>query len=150
MAPRLNENQVLIMIRRVIPALMILGAIVSLGSLFYITVPRITTSTYMVTSTLTGIAPEILLDYSTSTVSCTGISPVCFVQIYPYTYTETWSAQTTPIIPLSTTATSHVAYANSSTTGGIVVLSMLILLVGGIALLARDIRRTRSAKSIGG
>ena len=90
--------------------------------------------------TLTGIAPEILLDYSTSTVSCTGISPLCFVQIYPYTYTETWSAQTTPIIPLSTTATSYVAYANSGTTGGIVVLSMLILLVGGIALLARIIQ----------
>ena len=150
MAPRLNENQVLIMIRRLIPVLMILVAVVSLGSLFYITVPRITASTYIVTSTLTAVAPEILLDYSTATVSCTGITPVCFVQVYPYTYTETWSAQTTPIIPLSTTATSYVAYANSSTIGDIAVLSMLILLVGGIALVARDLRRKQSGKSIGG
>ncbi len=149
-APRLNENRVLNMIRRLIPVLMILVAVVSLGSFFYITVPRITASTYIDTSTLTGIAPEILLDYSTSTVSCTGITPVCFVQVYPYTYTETWSAQTTPIMPLYTTATSYVAYANSGTTGDIAVLSMLILLVGGIVLLARELRRNRSGKFIGG
>lgn len=140
-APRLNENQVLIMIRHLIPVLMILVAVASLGSLFYITGPRIAASTYIVTSTLTAANPEILLDYSTSTVSCTGVTPVCFVQVYPYTYTETWSAQTTPIIPLSTTATSYVAYAASGPTGGFAVLSMLILLIGGIVLIARDLRR---------
>jgi hypothetical protein len=138
------------MIGRLIPVLMILVAVVSLGSLFYITVPRIAASTYIVTSTLTAVVLEILLDYSTSTVSCTGVTSVCFVQVYPYTYTETWSAQTTPIIPLSTTSTSYVAYANSGPTGDIALLSMLILLVGGIVMVARDIRRKRPDIPIGG
>jgi len=138
------------MVRYLIPVLMILVAVASLGSLFYITVPRNTASTYIVTSTLTAVAPEILLDYSTSTVNCTGVTPVCFAHVYPYTYTKTWSAQTTPIIPLSTIATSYAAYATSGPTGDIAVLSTLILLVGGIVLVARDLWRKRSGTAIGG
>jgi hypothetical protein len=135
------------MIRRLVPVLMILVAVASLGSLFYITVPRTSASTYIAMSTLTAVVPEILLDYSTSTVSCTGVTPVCFVQVYPYTYTETWSAQTTPILLRFTTSTSHVALVNSGSIGDVAVLCMLFLLVGGIALVTRDIRRKRSGTS---
>jgi len=123
--------------RPLIPVLIILIGISSLVSLFYITVPKIIAFTYLSPSTLTGVAPEILLDYSTSTVTCTGTAPVCFVQVSPYTYTETWSAQTTPMLPVSSTTTTYVAYAASGFLGDIGVLLVLVLLLGGIILFAK-------------
>ena len=130
--------------RPLIPALMILVGIISLVSLFYITVPKIITFTYLAPSILTGVAPEILLDYSTSTVTCTGTAPVCFVQVSPYTYTETWSAQTTPMLPVSSTTTTYVAYAASGLLGNMGILLVLVLLFGGIILFAKSCWRRHS------
>ena len=122
----------------IVPGLLILIGLISLGSLFYFAVPKVVVSTYVTPSILTAVAPEILLDYTTTTVSCTGTAPVCFVQVSPYTYTATWSGQTTPMLPVSATATTLVAYAFSGPSGDIAVLFTLILLITGIVLFARN------------
>jgi len=130
-----------IMKRPIIPGLLILIGVISLSSLFYFEVPKVVVSTYVTTSILTAVAPEILLDYTTRTVSCTGVAPVCFVQVSPYTYTETWSAQTTPMMLVSSTSTTFVAYAARGLGGEISVLLILIILIGGIILFAKDWRK---------
>lgn len=130
------------MIRPLVPVLLILLAAISLGSLVYITVPNGITSTYLTASIETAINPEILLDYSTSTISCTGITPVCYEQVYPYTTTETWSAQTTHIVLALSTSTSYVPYATSGTSAGIAI--VLIILFVGIVLLTRRLWRGHS------
>jgi len=130
--------------RLLVPVLMILVAIISFGSLFYIAVPQNVTSTFSSSSTFTAVNTEILLDYSTSTVSCAGTPPICYDQVSPYTYTETWSAQTTHVVLVLSTSMSRVQYAASGTGGGIAVVTVLILLVTGMVLLARDRSRKNS------
>ena len=131
------------MIRPLIPALMILVAAISLGSLIYIAVPQNVTSTFSSSSIYTAINTEILPDYSTSTVTCVGTPPTCFDRVFQYTYTETWSAQTTHVVLVLSTLTSHVQYATAGA-GGIAVVMVLILLFMGIVLLARDRQRKNS------
>jgi len=121
----------------IVPGLLILIGAISLGSLFSFAVPKVIVSTYVTPSILTAIAPEILLDYTTTTVSCTGTGPVCFVQVSPYTYTATWSGQTTPMIPVSATTTTFVAYAFSGLPGDLAVLFALVLLIAGIILFCK-------------
>jgi len=126
----------------IVPGLLILIGVISLGSLFCITVPKAVVSTYATPSILSAIVREILLDYTTTTVSCTGVVPMCFVRVSPYTYTETWSGQTTPLLPETATTTTHVAYAFSGVPGALTVLFALILLIVGIVLLATNHRRS--------
>jgi len=126
----------------IIPGLLIVIGVISLSSLFFFAVPKVVVSTYVTPSILTAIAREILLDYTTTTISCTGATPVCFVQVSPYTYTETWSGQTTPLLPETATTTTHVAYAFSGVPGALTVLFALILLIVGIVLLATNHRRS--------
>jgi len=133
----------------IIPGLLILIGVISLGSLFYFAVTEVVVSTYVTPSILTAIAREILLDYTTSTVTCTGVAPVCFVQVSPYTYTATWSGQTTPLLPVSATTTTYVAYASSGLPGDLAVLFALVLLIAGIALLARNHWRRNSGARTG-
>jgi hypothetical protein len=121
-----------------IPLLMILVALVSLGTLAYTPVKKNSTLTHFSTSVATAINPEILLDYSTSTVTCYGIAQVCYEQVLPYTMTVTWSAETTLTVPLYSTSTSDVPYASGGVGGNIAVGLALTLLFVGIGLLARN------------
>ena len=132
--------------RSIIPGLLILIGVISLSSLFFFAAPKIVVSTYMTPSILTAMVPEILLDYTTRTASCTGVAPVCFVQVSPYTYTETWSGQTTPMMPVSATATTYVAYASTGLPGDLAVLFTIAILVAGIVLLTRDRRNSNTLK----
>ncbi len=134
----------------IVPGLLILIGVISLGSLFYFAVPKVVVSTYVTPSILTAIAPEILLDYTTTTVSCTGTGPVCFVQVSPYTYTATWSGQTTPMLPVSATTTTLVAYAFSGPPGDLAVIFTLVLLLAGVVLLTRNHWRRNSDARTGG
>ena len=124
------------LIRSLVPGLLVLMGLIALGSLFYITIPRAVVSTYLTPSILTAVVHEILLDYSTSTISCTGVTPVCFVRVSPYTYTETWSGQTTPLLSGTATTTTYVAYVFSGTQGYFAVLFVAIAIIGGIILFA--------------
>ena len=126
------------MIRRLVPMLIILVALISLGSLFYIVVPQNVTSTHSTSSMFTSVNWEMFLDYSTSTVRCTGTPPICYDQVFPYTYTETWSATTAHVALVLSTSTSHVPYAISGTLGGIAVVVVLVFLFTGVVLFARD------------
>ncbi len=126
---------------RLVLILLVLVTIVSVIGLTYPWVPEYGTSSYSTESTATAVNPEFLLDYSTSTITCTGAAPVWFEQVYPYTRTETWSAQTTLMVLVLSTFTSYVAYANN--TQGKIALSLgFIILVGVIIVSAR--RRSHS------
>lgn len=109
--------------------LLVLVALVGVIGLAYPWVPEYGTSSYSTESTAIAVNAEFLLDYSTSTITCTGAAPVCFEQVSPYTRTETWSAQTTLMVLVLSTSTSYVAYANN-TQGKIAVLLGFIILVG--------------------
>jgi hypothetical protein len=136
-----------IMPSKLIPTIMILVALLSLGSLFYITVPQNITSSYESTTTLTAINPMIMVDYSTSIVSCTGTTPVCFGEVILFTYTVTFSGQTTITSLTPSTSTSHVRYATSGTGGGIAIALATILLFAGAFLLSRNYRPNRPQTS---
>jgi len=133
----------------IIPGLLILIGVISLGSLFYVAVPKIVVNTYFTPTIFTAIAREILLDYTTTTVNCTGVAPVCFVQVSPYTYTATWSGQTTPLVPVSATITTNVVYASSGLSGDVAVLFALVLLISGIVLVATNYWRRNSRATTG-
>ena len=134
----------------IVSGLLILIGVISLSSLFYVAVPKVVVNTYATPSILTAIAREILLDYTTTTVSCTGVAPVCFVQVSPYTYTATWSGQTTPMLPVSATTTTYVAYASSGLPGDVAVLFALVLLIAGVVLFARNYWRRNPSAPTGG
>jgi len=127
-----------------IPAMLFMTGLIGLASLFSIKVPKVVIDTYMTPSILKAVEPEILLDYSTRTVSCTGVSPSCFVQVSPYTYTATWSGQTTPILPISVTTTTLVAYALNGSSGSLAVFFALVLLTVSIVLVARNHWRNKN------
>jgi len=119
------------------PGLLILIGVISFASLFTFTVPKVVVTTYMSSSVMTGIAREILLDYTTTTISCTGASPSCFVEVSPYTYTATWNGQTTPLVPVFSTATSQIVYAFTGLQGELATLIALIFITIGIFLLTK-------------
>ncbi len=126
------------MLRQLIPAIMILVALLILGSLVYITIPQKLTSSYTSTTILTAVNLEIIADYSTSSASCTGTAPVCFGQVFPFTHTETYSGETTLTIQTPSTSTNHVPYATGGTGGAITVALVTILFFAGVVLLARN------------
>lgn len=126
------------MLRTLAPALMILVAAISLGSMVYVTVPQNITTAYSSSTTVTAVNAEILLDYSTSTINCPGTPSTCFMQVSPFTYTETYSGQTTQIVMVPSTSTSQIQYVASGVGGDIGVVLVLSLLAVGIVLLARD------------
>ena len=127
--------------------MLILIGVMSLVSLSAFTVPKVEVTTYMTPSILTAIAREILLDYTTTTVSCTGVTPVCFVEVSPYTYTATWIGQTTPLLPVSSTTTIQVAYASTGLEGDLAVLVTLALLVVGVVTFTISYWRRNSNSS---
>ena len=129
------------------PGLLILIGVISFASLFTFTVPKVVVTTYMSSSVMTGIAREILLDYTTTTISCTGASPSCFVEVSPYTYTATWIGQTTPLLPVSSTTTIQVVYASTGLEGDLAVLVALALLVVGVATFTISYWRRNSNSS---
>jgi hypothetical protein len=115
---------------------MILVAVVSLSTLPFVKVPEYRSSTHLSTTVVTAINPEILLDYTISRVSCSSIS-VCYEQVSPYTFTETWSAQVTHTMTIFSTRTNSVVYILSGS-GIIAGLLVLIVLLGGIGLFAKE------------
>ena len=132
------------MLRALAPVLMILVAVIGIGSMVFVTVPQNVTVAYSSPTIVTAVNAELLLDYSTSTISCPGTPQTCFMQVYPFTYTETWSAQTTQIVMVLSTSTSQVQYVASGVGGGIGVVLVLGLLGVGIVLLARGRRPKHS------
>ncbi|MGA2783746.1 MAG: cation transporter [Candidatus Bathyarchaeia archaeon] len=128
------------MSRLLLPALLILVAVVSLGVIVFAPLPEYTNTTRFTSILVTVINPEILLDYTISTISCSGT--VCPQQVSPYTYTETWSVQVTNTIALFSTATNYVVYATSGL-GEIAIFLFLFIFLIGSGLLVRE-RITRS------
>ncbi len=131
------------MSRYVVPFLLLLVAIVSVVALAYPWIPSYTTSSYYTQTTATAVNPEFLLNYSTSTITCTGTTPVCFEQVYPYTRTETWSAQTTLTVLVLSSSTNYVAYANTAR-GKIVVLLGFIIIIGVVTVFMKHRSRSHS------
>jgi hypothetical protein len=116
---------------------MVIVAVVSLGALPYVKVPEYRIFTHVSTTVFTAINPELLLDYSTKTITCSG--NICYLQMIPYTTTETWSNQVTHTVTISSTHTNPVAYIIGGP-GIIAVLLVLIVLLGGIGLFAKERR----------
>jgi hypothetical protein len=122
--------------RLLILTLILLGSIATVFSLAY-PVSMYVTSTYRFTSVGTAVNPEVLLDHSTVTVNCTGSGSVCYQQIVPCTYTETWTARTTEAGVILSTSITHVAFATSGIVGNLVLAFFLILLFVGLAIFAK-------------
>ena len=117
---------------------MIIVAAATLVATAYPTVPQYATTTNSSILTSTEVHPEIVIDYSYSTVSCLGTSSVsCFVLVSPYTATETRSAQIAETILSLSASTKYVPYASSGLAGVFAVVVMLFFLVVGLVLVAR-------------
>jgi hypothetical protein len=95
-------------------------------------------STYLSTSVRTAINPEVLVDYSTATVTCTGSLSICYQQIVPYTHTETWNARTTEAGTILSTSMTDVTIATSGVLGNLMLIFSLIILFIGLAMLAKN------------
>jgi len=121
--------------RHLLTIFMIAAAVMSLGVVTYTRVPVHTTTTFSLTTVETAVNPEILLDYSETTVTC--LSTVCYKNVVPYTTTETWSAQTIHTVPVFSTSYRLVPFAISGLGGNVGVLIGLILLAGSVGLTAR-------------
>ena len=127
------------MMRSLVPILLVIISAVTLASLAFATVQQFTISTYSSTYVVTGINPELLLEYSYANASCTTVpSSNCYQQVSPYTETQIWTGQTTETVPVYSTSTSYVPYAMNGIEGTISVVLAMALLVAGIRLLARN------------
>jgi hypothetical protein len=123
--------------RLLVSALVAFAATASILSLTY-PIPLHSTATYVSSSILTAINPEILVDYSTSTLTCAGSPQTCYEQIIGYTTTTTWSGETTQMQTLASTSTTLVPIAFSGSWGNVsAILSILLLFISG-ALLAKN------------
>ena len=125
------------MSRLMAPVLLIVVAAISLSLMVFVKVPQNVAVAYPSSTTVTAVNAEILLDYSTSTITCPGTPPTCFMQVYPFTYTDTWSAQSTQIVMALSTSTSQIQFVASGVGGDIGVALILGLLGVGIVLLAK-------------
>jgi hypothetical protein len=123
--------------RLLVLTLIVLASIASIISLAY-PVPTYVMSSHLFTSVRTAINPEVLIDYSTGTVSCAGSPPKCYQQIAPFTLTETWSGQTTNAGTIHSTSTTYVPIAISGIGGNLALLSSLILLFVSLAMLVKN------------
>jgi hypothetical protein len=123
------------MSRLLLPALLILVAVVSLGVIAFAPLPEYTGTTRFTSIVATAINPEILLDYTISTVSCSGT--VCSQLVSPYTYTETLSVRVTHTIGFFSIRTSYIIYATRGL-GEIAIILFLFIFLSGGGLLARE------------
>lgn len=126
-----------IMPRFLVPALVVFAAAASVLSLA-VPIPFHSTSTYVSSSILRAINPEILLDYSTSTITCAGSPQTCYEQIIQYTTTATWSGETTHVETLTLTSMTLVPIAFSTLWGNLLAVLSLLLLLISCALLAKS------------
>jgi hypothetical protein len=126
--------------------LIVLISIASIISLAY-PVPMYVTSSHLFTSVRTAIHPEFLIDYSTGTASCAGSPPTCYQQIGPFTFTETWSGQTTQAGIILSTSTTYVPIATSGIGGNLALLSFLMLLFVSLAMLVKNMFADRKLRS---
>jgi hypothetical protein len=123
--------------RFLVPTLVVLAATASIVSLTF-PIPMQSASTSVSSSLLTAINPEILLDYSTSTITCGGSPQTCYEQIVEYTTTATWSGQTTHVETLTLTSVTSVLIAFSGLWGTVLAILFLFLLLISSALLAKS------------
>jgi hypothetical protein len=130
--------------RLLVPTLVILAATASTLSLTF-PIPIQSISTSVSSSVLTAINPEILLDYSTSTLTCGGSPQTCYEQIVEYTTVSTWSGQTTHAETLTLTSVTSVLIAFSGLWGNVLAILFLFLLLVSAALLVKStvFRQTR-------
>jgi len=128
---------ILIMRRALVLTFIVLASIASVFSLVY-RIPVHVQSTYLSTSVRTAINPEVLVDYSTATVTCTGSLSICYQHIVPYTHTETWSARTTEAGTILSTSMRYVPIATSGVAGNMALLVSLIVLSVALAMFAKD------------
>jgi len=126
-----------LMLRTLAPALVILVAVISLGSMVFVTVQRSVTVESSSPTIVTAVNTELLEDYSTSTISCPGTPPTCFMQVYPFTYHETWSGQTTQVVIVHSTSIGQIQFVASGLGGDVGVALALALLCAAIVLLLR-------------
>jgi hypothetical protein len=123
--------------RLLVPTLVVLAATASVISLTF-PIPMHSIATSVSSSVLTAINPEILLEYSTSTLACGSSPQTCYEQIVEYTTTARWSGQTTHAETLTLTSVTSVLIAFSGLWGNALAVLFLFLLLISAALLAKS------------
>ena len=121
------------------PLVIVMIVLASVGGLFSLglPIPSYRSSAYVSSSVFTGIILWDFLEYSTSTVSCSGSPPTCYEQVGAYTETLTRSAESTILATLISTSTNYAPIAGRGLAGSVTVLFFLILVLIGIVLLVR-------------
>jgi hypothetical protein len=124
--------------RSFVPVLIIIVAAASLAAMAYPTIPRYATATNSSILTSAEIHPEIVIDYSYSTVTCFMTPSVsCYVLVSPYTATETRSGQITETMLVLSASTNYVPYVFSGLAGAFALVMVLIVLLVGIMMITR-------------
>lgn len=137
------------LLRSLVPILLILAAIISLGGLTFPSVPTYTTSTYAYTSVglLTEEVWTTLISWSNICVSFPGLSyclPAAHASTSAFTIYHTTSATfQTPI-----TFTNYVSFAASGSVGVGAVIAALAILLVAIGFLVRARRHKAAAKLV--
>jgi hypothetical protein len=127
-----------IAMRSAAPVLMIIAAVAGLAAIAYPTVPHYATATGTSVLTSTEIHPEIVIDYSYSTVTCLATpSASCFVQVSPYTATETRSGQIAETVLSLSASTSYVPYVFSGLAGAFASAMVVILFLVAVLMIVR-------------
>lgn len=128
----------MMLVRPLVPLLVVFVSLIGLGVLAYPTVPEHTTSTTFATSTPIYTNSEAILAYSYLTVTCTGsVSKACIEQVFPYTMTFVSTLTTTQLIPMYSLYGKRVPLATRGVQGVLATLLILVLLFGGVLMLAR-------------
>jgi hypothetical protein len=129
--------------RLIIPLLIIVVAVLSLGAIAYPTLPSYTTLTHTSLANVYVTLPEEDIAYSYYNVTCTGTSSVaCYVEVAPYTTIATSTAQVIETILALSASTNYVPFAVSGLAGAISLFSLTILFVLGVVLIV--LKRLRS------
>jgi hypothetical protein len=127
-----------IAMRSAIPVLMVIVAAACLAAITYPTVPQYTTATGTSVLTSTEIHPEVVIDHSYSTVIClVAPSASCYVEVSPYTATETRSGQIAETVLSLSASTSYVPYIFSGLAGAFALVMVLILVVVAVLMITR-------------
>lgn len=127
-----------ITMRSAVPVLMIIAAVAGLAAIAYPTVPQYATATDTLVITSAEVHPEIVIDYSYSTVTCLVTpSASCYVQVSPHTATETRSGQIAETALSLSASTSYVPFVFSGLAGAFALVTMLILLLIAVLMIAR-------------
>jgi hypothetical protein len=126
--------------RSAVPVFLIIAAVAGLAVIAYPSVPRYTTATGTSVLTSTEIHPEIVIDYSYSTVTCLVTpSASCYVQVSPYTATETRSGQIAETVLSRSASTSFAPYVFSGIAGALALVVVLILFLVAVWMIARKL-----------